>query len=87
MAPNITSAPTGVLFEEETLDNLPRHQLVNEEAKEKVEYKLQIVWKNVFIFIFLHLGALYGIYLIFTSAKIATTIFGNYVHPIYKFLL
>lgn len=35
-----------------------------------------IVWRNVILFAYLHLAALYGILLMFTSAKIATTIFG-----------
>lgn len=35
-----------------------------------------IVWRNVILFTYLHLAALYGVLLVFTSAKIATTIFG-----------
>lgn len=35
-----------------------------------------IVWRNVILFAYLHLAALYGVLLIFTSAKITTTIFG-----------
>lgn len=35
-----------------------------------------IVWRNVMLFSYLHLAALYGVVLMFTSAKIATTIFG-----------
>lgn len=37
-----------------------------------------IVWRNVALFAYLHLAALYGVLLIFTSAKIATTIFGKF---------
>lgn len=33
---------------------------------------LQIVWRNVLIFIYLHAAALYGFYLCFTAAKTAT---------------
>ena len=77
MAPNITSAPTGVLFEGEALEDLHKHQLNNDGIKEKKQYRLQIVWRNVILFALLHMGALYGLYLIFTSAKIATTIFGE----------
>jgi len=73
MAPNITSTPTGVLFEGETLTDA---QLI-EEPKEKPKYVRRIVWRNVAIFMFLHLGALYGVYLSFTSAKLATVIFGK----------
>ena len=78
MAPNITTAPTGVLFEGETLEDVQRHHLVEKQSKEKRQYKLQIVWRNVIIFVFLHVGALYGIYLMLTSAKIATIIFGKF---------
>jgi len=73
MAPNITSTPTGVLFEGETVTE---SQLI-EETKEKSKYVRHIVWKNVAIFSYLHLGALYGVYLLFTSAKLATIIFGE----------
>lgn len=73
MAPNITSTPTGVLFEDETV---AESQLM-EEVKEKPKYIRRIVWRNVTIFMYLHLGALYGIYLSFTSAKLATIVFGK----------
>jgi len=74
MAPNITSTPTGVLFEGETLGE---PQLI-EEPKEKPKYVRRIVWRNVVVFSYLHLSALYGIYLSFTSAKLATVIFGEW---------
>jgi stearoyl-CoA desaturase (delta-9 desaturase) len=41
-----------------------------------------IVWRNVILFAYLHLAALYGALLIFTSAKIATTIFGMFNNPV-----
>jgi len=49
----------------------------------------KIVWRNVILFSYLHLAALYGVLLIFTSAKIATTIFGmfNILNNIYIILL
>lgn len=40
----------------------------------------KIVWRNVILFAYLHLAALYGVLLIFTSAKIATTIFGLFIN-------
>jgi stearoyl-CoA desaturase (Delta-9 desaturase) len=45
-----------------------------------------IVWRNVMLFGYLHLAALYGVLLMFTSAKIATTIFGmlNNLHIKYN---
>jgi len=35
-----------------------------------------IVWRNVVLFSYLHLAALYGLVLMFTSAKITTSVFG-----------
>lgn len=68
MAPNITSTPTGVLYEGEKLE---------EEVIEtqKTKYERRIVWRNVIIFTYLHLAALYGVYLSFTSAKWMTLLF------------
>nr|XP_033329812.1 acyl-CoA Delta(11) desaturase-like [Megalopta genalis] len=66
MAPNITNGPTGVLFEGEQNE-------VGDQSKTK--YKRQIVWRNVIIFSFLHLGALYGVYLSLTAAKWMTLFF------------
>lgn len=79
MAPNITSAPTGVISETESNGNVKTHQMTNGHSKGQQEYKLQIVWRNVAIFVFLHAGALYGLYLAITSAKLVTTIFGNII--------
>ncbi|XP_011165663.1 acyl-CoA Delta(11) desaturase [Solenopsis invicta] len=43
--------------------------------EEKSEYVRTILWKVVINFSLLHLGALYGVYLSFTSAKFATVLF------------
>ncbi|XP_011883209.1 PREDICTED: acyl-CoA Delta(11) desaturase-like [Vollenhovia emeryi] len=69
MAAHVT--PTGALFEDDTVDE----SQLTEEPKEKRKYVKHIVWRNVAIFSFLHLGALYGLYLSFTSAKLLTTAF------------
>jgi hypothetical protein len=37
-----------------------------------------IVWRNVILCSLVHLGALYGVYLAFASAKTTTTIFGMF---------
>lgn len=39
------------------------------------EYKL--VWRNIILYIVLHTSALYGIYLLLTSAKILTAVYGK----------
>jgi hypothetical protein len=38
----------------------------------------QIVWKNVTLFLYVHLAAIYGLYLIFTKIKGLTTLWGEY---------
>jgi len=43
---------------------------------EKQPYQ-PIVWRNVILCSLVHLGALYGVCLAFTSAKITATIFGT----------
>lgn len=81
MAPNITSAPTGVLFEDDSTDSLsPSVSRTDPIEKQKAyvaptkEYKLEIVWRNVILFAYLHLAALYGAFLLVTSAKWPTVI-------------
>ncbi|XP_043495552.1 acyl-CoA Delta-9 desaturase-like [Polistes fuscatus] len=41
----------------------------------KSQYKWDIVWESVIVFLYLHISCLYGIYLSFTSMKLYTTIF------------
>lgn len=90
MAPNMTKRPVGapsVLFNED--DSEPSvvdegNQIAEGETVENNKYKpyryqRQIVWRNVALFAYLHLAALYGAYLMFASAKVATSIWGNYL--------
>lgn len=81
MPPDVTNAPTGVLFEGETVDPT----VVKDSPKKEVKYTRQLVWRNLIIFAYLHLGALYGLYLIFTSAKLATTLFGTFSYILFHF--
>ncbi|XP_003741542.1 stearoyl-CoA desaturase 5 [Galendromus occidentalis] len=39
-----------------------------------VPFRVQIVWRNVILMAYLHIAALYGLYLMFTSAKLSTSI-------------
>ncbi|XP_015794510.1 stearoyl-CoA desaturase 5 [Tetranychus urticae] len=57
--------------------NNERIESIEPELKDKntVEYKVQIVWRNVVLFIALHIAALYGLKLIFTAAAWQTTFF------------
>lgn len=54
------------------------------DANQVNEYKLSIVWENVAIMTYLHLAALYGVYLCFTSAQINTILSGKLFssHPL-----
>ncbi|KAF7991210.1 hypothetical protein HCN44_002772 [Aphidius gifuensis] len=47
----------------------------DDNKKNTRKYKWQIVWRNVVAFIYLHGGALYGLYLMFTGAKLLSTVF------------
>ncbi|EDW84990.1 desaturase 1, isoform B [Drosophila willistoni] len=72
---------TGVLFEcdvETTDGGLVKDITVLKKAEKR---KLKLVWRNIIAFGYLHLAALYGAWLIFTSAKWQTIAlaFGLYV--------
>lgn len=41
----------------------------------ETNFKVEIVWFNSIIFALVHIGAVYGFYLIFTSSKLSTNIF------------
>lgn len=80
MAPNITSAPTGVLFENDPDlgddSSFQPEQVKTQTSSSSKEdtYRLRIVWRNVILFVYLHMAALYGAWLMITSAKIQTSI-------------
>lgn len=74
MAPNSVSVPTGVLHEHD--DEVLAKELPPQ-TTEPEKRKAQLVWRNIILFVYLHLTALYGIYLMFTSARIYTSIWGK----------
>jgi hypothetical protein len=41
--------------------------------------KIEIVWKKVIFFAYLHIGAIYGLYLLVTEAKWATWLWCKYL--------
>lgn len=79
MPPNATSVVecTGVLNEcdAETVDGGLDKNVV--ELKHANERKITLVWRNILIFGYVHLAAVYGAYLMLTSARIYTGIFGK----------
>ncbi|GFS45165.1 acyl-CoA desaturase [Trichonephila inaurata madagascariensis] len=46
----------------------------------KDEHNMQIVWRNVILFAYLHLASLYGVYLMFTSAMWQTNLFAAFLY-------
>lgn len=72
------SKQTGVLFETdaETPDGALAADVTQFMTAEK--RKFELVWRNIFLFGYLHLAAFYGVYLIFTTAKWATLFFCKY---------
>lgn len=78
MAPNITNAPTGVLFEDDDkpIEGL-KDRVVDTHVPQTCDpnHKIRIVWRNVAIFLYLHIAAIYGGYLLLTSAKLLTVAF------------
>lgn len=79
MPPNATSTTdcTGVLNEcdAETIDGGLAKDI--EQAKHARNRHLQIVWRNVIGFGYVHLAAIYGAYLLLTSARYYTIAFGK----------
>nr|ABX71627.1 acyl-CoA-delta9-desaturase [Lampronia capitella] len=72
MPPNVTEA-NGVLFENDV--QTPDMGLEVAPVQKADERKIQLVWRNIIAFACLHLAAVYGAYLFFTSAIWQTDIF------------
>ena len=69
---------------EEKVNNTPNTSSNdNPKCHEKQTVQMQIVWRNVVIYIYFHVAALYGLYLGFVSAKWPTIAWGK---SIYHFL-
>lgn len=71
MTAPMTYSATGVLFEN---DVEPASREVKP-TKSVEKFVPQIVWRNVGYLMYFHLASLYGLYLLFTSAKLATFLF------------
>lgn len=69
MAPNVVS---------QSVNECP---LQKQEPDQK-DYKLQIVWRNVILFSYLHAAALFGAYLMIFSAKWQTTLWSLFLYQI-----
>lgn len=72
---------TGILNEDDIVnpDKIPREDL---QLKPR---KYEIVWRNVFLYGLIHVLGCYGLYLAFTSAKLATTFHGFIIYQLGAF--
>lgn len=72
------AATTGVLFEcdSETIDGGLVKDIKTLKKAEK--RKLKLVWRNIIAFAYLHAAALYGAWLMLTSAMWTTAAFGEF---------
>lgn len=52
--------------------------VVKHECTTDPNYTFKIIWHLVFVMVSLYLGAIYGVYLIFTSAKLLTLMYGKH---------
>lgn len=77
MAPNIK---INKLIEDTDDLVLQPHEFKDLADSKDHEYKLEIVWRNVFLMAALHLSALYGMYLMFVSASWKTNLFAIFLY-------
>lgn len=69
------SKQTGVLFEDDAETNDGALDVNVIELKKAEKRKLKWVWRNIILFVYLHMAALYGGYLLLTQAKWQTIVF------------
>lgn len=56
---------------------LPLQDDEMEQERPKYVYRRQIVWFNTIGFLIIHLGAMYGLYLLLTSTMVATIVWSK----------
>lgn len=69
------SKQTGVLFEDDAETNDGALDVNVVKLKKAEKRKLKWVWRNITLFAYLHMAALYGGYLLLTQAKWQTIVF------------
>lgn len=69
---------SGVLneFDAETADG----GLVKRQEGYAGRRKIRLVWRNIILFAYLHIAAVYGLWLMLTSAQFITGVFGEFPH-------
>lgn len=68
------------------LESVDKNKEERENMKTDEPVKIVLLWSFVIFFISGHISAIYGLYLIFTSAKLFTTIFGELIYSITFYL-
>jgi len=81
MAPNLPSTTTTEYLPSAAAVGPALPEATKTDFKPKNEqYKVHLVWRNIIAFVYLHLGAIYGIYLCFTHARFYTFLWSKYTH-------
>lgn len=80
MTPDITGSSNGLLHESNGLivkqSNI---QTKDKATRPRIKrYERVLVWKNIFIFILVHAGALYGLHILINYAKWYTIFFSKW---------
>jgi hypothetical protein len=78
MTPDITTSANDVTCMSQTT-LLSSNVIRNNAAKQSVKNRIEIVWPVFILHVYLNLAALYGVYLMLTSAKILTGVWGMYM--------
>jgi hypothetical protein len=78
MVRNLKTSPTEVPWAPDTA-LLSSYELRKGTAKAPLKYRREIVWPLVIAHGYLNLAALYGVYLMLTSAKVLTGVWGMYM--------
>lgn len=60
------------------ITNNGHHHNLTETSQTPKSYKIELVWRNVFLLSVLHIGAIYGLYLYITQAQLYTMIYTNF---------
>src|SRR6266496_574824 len=66
--------PIGGRFDIDYINNDTIKDVMKSDIIEKKKYKLEIVWRNIFVLSVLHLSGFYGLYLIISGQVIWKTI-------------
>jgi hypothetical protein len=81
MAPNLPSTTTTEYLPSAVAVGpaLPESTKTTDVTSKDEPYRVRLVWRNIIAFTYLHLGALYGLYLCVTlQAKVLTILWGEY---------